>query len=178
MGDLAGTARVQASFATLLDEHGPALERLPRAYEADAERQRALHQDILAALWGALPTFEGRSSLRTWAFRVAHNTALAHVTRAHRGQPLQSLEAMGAVDAPAPVDLEGELERRTQLARLERLLHELRPADRALMLLYLEGLTAPEMAEVTGLSVSNVSVKVHRIKALLKQRVEATRGSP
>jgi RNA polymerase sigma-70 factor (ECF subfamily) len=61
-----------------------ALERLARAYEADADVRRDLLQDIHIALWRSFEGFDGRCSLRTWVYRVAHNTAASHVIRQRR----------------------------------------------------------------------------------------------
>ena len=71
-------------FEEAVTVYGPALERLARAYEADAELRRDLLQEILIALWRSLEGFDGRCSLRTWIYRVAHNTAASHVTRQMR----------------------------------------------------------------------------------------------
>jgi RNA polymerase sigma-70 factor, ECF subfamily len=56
--------------------YGAALERLARAYEADPDRRRDLLQEIHIALWRSLEGFDGRCSLRTWVYRVAHNTGV------------------------------------------------------------------------------------------------------
>ena len=75
-----------------------ALERLARAYEADAEVRRDLLQDIHMALWRSFEGFDGRCSLRTWVYRVAHNTAASHVIRQRqkKSQTLVGLEELGA----------------------------------------------------------------------------------
>jgi RNA polymerase sigma-70 factor (ECF subfamily) len=56
----------EARFSAVAADYGPAIERLARGYERDEDRQRDLVQEILVAIWRALPAFEGRSSLRTW----------------------------------------------------------------------------------------------------------------
>ena len=66
-------------------EFGAALERLAYAYEADADRRLDLVQEIHMALWRSLGKFDGRCSLRTWVYRVAHNVATSHVIRRVRG---------------------------------------------------------------------------------------------
>src|SRR4051795_13053065 len=67
--------------------YGPALARLARAYETDADRVRDLLQDIHVALWQSLARFEGRCSLRTWVYRVAHNVATSQVIRRRAPAP-------------------------------------------------------------------------------------------
>src|SRR5688500_7596132 len=77
---------LRARFVALAGELGPAMDRLAGGYERDADRRRDLAQEIWVALWRALPGFEGRSSLRTWVYRVAHNVATTHCIRARRSQ--------------------------------------------------------------------------------------------
>ena len=64
--------------------YGAALERLARAYEADPEIRRDLLQDIHVALWRSFEGFDGRCSVRTWIYRVAHNVGASHVMRQRR----------------------------------------------------------------------------------------------
>src|SRR5678816_1390666 len=64
--------------------YGATLQRLARAYESDPDKRRDLLQDIHLALWLSLEKYEARCSLRTWVYRVAHNTATSHVIRQHR----------------------------------------------------------------------------------------------
>ncbi|MDB5495528.1 MAG: polymerase, sigma-24 subunit, subfamily, partial [Phenylobacterium sp.] len=75
---------------------GPALERLARAYEAEPDPRRDLVQDIHVALWRSFAGFDGRCSVRTWVYRVAHNTAASHAMRGRRRRAggFASLEAL------------------------------------------------------------------------------------
>src|SRR5947209_5519699 len=71
-------------YAIVAAEYGAALERLARAYEAEPERRRDLLQDIHLQLWRSMAHFNKRCSMRTWMYRVAHNTATTHVLRERR----------------------------------------------------------------------------------------------
>lgn len=162
-------ARQDELYAETAATYGAALARLARAYDADPDRSRDLLQDIHVALWQSLPRFEGRCSLRTWVYRVAHNVATSQVTRRRAQTPtlvgLEELETMSdATDADRALDEHRALE------RLQALVLQLEPLDRQLMLLYLEGLDAASIAEVTGLSAGNVATKIHRMKAVLARR--------
>jgi RNA polymerase sigma-70 factor, ECF subfamily len=157
------------SFESVVEEHGAAIARLARGYEADADQQRDLVQEILVAIWRALPSFEGRSAVRTWVFRVAHNVAVTHVRAAATAGRL-----VGAGELEAHADARRDLEARADAARLAELVRALVPRERQIILLSLEGFGAQEIAEVTGLSADHVSVKVHRIKAAL--RAALTKG--
>lgn len=82
--------------------HAVALERLARAYEADADKRRDLVQEIHIALWRSFAGFNGTCSMRTWVYRVAHNTATSHVLRerrrSHSMVSLEEIENMADQD--------------------------------------------------------------------------------
>jgi RNA polymerase sigma-70 factor, ECF subfamily len=151
-------------------EFGPALDRLARGYEADPDLRRDLRQDIHTELWKSLGRFDGRCSLRTWVYRVAHNTAASHVLK-HRGKRawvgLEEIDAVRADDDP-----EREVLERDARQRLLAMIQALKPADRQLTLLYLEDLDAAAIGEITGLSSGAIAVKIHRIKAALAERFQ------
>jgi len=158
-------ARYRASATTF----GAAIERLARGYEADAELRRDLVQEIHAALWRSFAYFEGQCSERSWVYRIAHNIAVTHVTtrRRLRAEALTGLDEIA--DIAGPEDAETTTDERRIVDRLLATIHRLKPADRQVMLLYLEDLTAAEIGDVTGLSAGAVAVRIHRIKALLAQ---------
>ncbi len=149
---------------------GTALGRLASAYEADPEARRDLLQEIHIALWRSFAGFNGRCSVRTWVYRVAHNVAATHVMRQRRArsQTLVGLDELENV----PDAREGEhaADRRHILDCLLKLIHRLEPLDRQVILSYLEGLDAAAVAEITGLSPGNVATKIHRIKNVLARR--------
>ena len=152
--------------------HGSALERLARAYEAEAESCRDLLQEIHLALWRSFERFDARCSLRTWIYRVAHNVAASHVANDRRAKSHQ-LVSIETIDVPdAHEDAEAIANRSMALQRLLELIYELKPLDRQLVLLFLEGVDAAGIAEVTGLSPGNVATKVHRIRNVLARRFQ------
>lgn len=150
------------------DTYGSALDRLARAYEADPETRRDLLQDIHLQLWRSLEYFDGRCSLRTWVYRVAHNVATGHVVRQSRiRKTLVSIEEIEAV--PSNDQSERAAGQNQALERLSMLIQQLKPLDRQIIISYLEGMDASSTAEITGLSASNVAMKVHRIKNILRR---------
>jgi RNA polymerase sigma-70 factor (ECF subfamily) len=153
--------------------YGAALSRLARAYEAEPEKRGDLLQEIHIAMWKSFGRFNGSCSLRTWVFRIAHNVAASHVLRERRQNRVRmvGLEELDAV-AAAPDSLQAVAEHQA-LARLTDLIRQLMPIDRQVILSYLEGMDAEAISELTGLSISNVSTKVHRIKEILRKRFEA-----
>jgi RNA polymerase sigma-70 factor (ECF subfamily) len=168
---------VAARYAQATAAYGTALERLAAAYEPNPELRRDLLQEIHIALWRSLAAFDGRCSLRTWIYRVAHNTATSQVFRRRPKTPgpprFVSLDELATTAAPehyggTAVDIEADRQR--ALARMFTLIQTLAPLDRQVILLYLEDLDAAAIGEVTGLSPGNVATKVHRIKKILSQR--------
>ena len=160
-------------YIQAMEAYSGALERLVRAYEFDTDKRRDLLQEIHLALWRSFEKFEGRSSLRTWVYRVAHNTAASYVIRQRRANA-QGLVALEEIDAaPGPQDHGQNTTDRMALERLLELIHRLKPPDRQVMLLYLEDLDAAAIGEIMGISAGNVRVQIHRIKTILARRFHA-----
>jgi RNA polymerase sigma-70 factor, ECF subfamily len=149
--------------------HGPALARLARSYELDADKQRDLLQEVHLALWRSFGAFEGSCSLRTWVYRVAHNVAASHIVRQRRLRQRQLVSLEDVETTLASGQGEAEVERSRALDRVYELIHRLKPLDRQIILLYLEGSDAASIAEVTGISPGNAATRVHRIKRILTQ---------
>ncbi len=165
-----------ALYRQALAAHGAELARCCAGYERDPGLQQELQQELHLALWQSLATFRGDCSLRTWVYRVAHNVGARHVQQ-HAGKaPMLALDEIEHLpdDRLDP----GHTERRLDLQRVLALVHRLALLDRELMLLYLEGLDAASIADITGLSARNVATKIHRIKALLARQLATPRSSP
>ena len=176
MGEEGRASRQARQYAEAAEAFGPALERLAGAYEPDPDRRQDLLQEIHVAIWRSLARFDGRCSLRTWIYRVAHNTAISIALRPRAGAPT----ILGLDDGTDPVAETGSeeqaLDRRRSLERLHDLIGQLKPLDRQVILLYLEQLDAASIGEITGLSAVNVATRVHRIKQSLAQRFHHGRG--
>jgi RNA polymerase sigma-70 factor (ECF subfamily) len=149
--------------------YGAALQRLARGYETDPERRRDLLQEIHIELWRSLRLFDNRCSLRTWVYRVAHNVGASHIlSRRRTAARLIDLDALEA--EPGLLDGEEQVNQRYSVSRLLDRIYRLRPRDRQIIILYLEGEAASSIAEVTGLSAANVATKIHRIKRVLNRQ--------
>jgi len=162
-------------FQHLLDEWQAALQRLCAGYEYAPERRRELLQDILLALWRALPAFRGEASLRTWMYRIAHNVAASHASRSAR-DPMQktktNLDPLVECE-PGP---EQAVDRRRAIRQLHHHIRQLPPLDRQIILLYLEEVPQQDIAEIIGLSRDNISTRVHRIKTKLARAMEGVQS--
>jgi RNA polymerase sigma-70 factor, ECF subfamily len=177
------SGRATISFVTQDDwytrasaELGVPLERLARSYEADAAKRQDLLQEIHLALWRSFAGFDGRCSMRTWVYRVAHNVAASHVLRHRRAsmRPHASLDEIESL--PGREDAEANADRQQMLDQLYALIQQLAPLDREVILLYLEGMDAAAIGEITGISPGNAAVKVHRIKRILATRFQGGRN--
>ena len=155
-------------------EHSGAVARLAHAYEADADKRAELRQEIHIALWRSFAGFDGRCSLRTWVYRVAHNTAATHIIKSKRARAngFVSLDDLEAEPANTPADAD----RQEALGRLMSLIQRLKPLDRQVISLYLEGEDAASIGEITGLSSGNVLNGVPPADLVLKLQRGAADG--
>jgi RNA polymerase sigma-70 factor (ECF subfamily) len=176
MGEEGRASRRARQYAEAAEAFGSALGRLAGAYERDPDSRQDLLQEIHVAIWRSLTRFDGRCSLRTWVYRVAHNTAISIALRRRARAPT----IVGLDDRTPSITTTGNeeegLDRRRALERLHDLIRQLRPLDRQVILLYLEQLDAAAIGEITGLSAANVATRVHRIKQRLTQRFHHERG--
>ena len=138
---------------------GPMLRRLAKGYEADPDRRRDLRQEIHIELWRSLRLYDRRCSLQTWVYRVAHNVGASHILRRRReAARLVDLEALEA--HPPAADGAAQADRRISISRLFDRIHRLKPLDRQIILLYLEGEAASAISEITGLSADSDFVEI------------------
>lgn len=164
------TQTVDQLYRQAGEEFAPAIARLARAVERDAEKARDLEQEMHCALWTSLARFKGDCALKTWVYRVAHNVAADHVSKATRGPkkvPLEEIDALPAAGNP-----ESDAAEALVLEQVAQLIRALPPVDAQTIVLWLEGESAAEIAEITGLSSGAVATRVHRIKALLAGHFE------
>lgn len=150
-------------------EFAEAIGRLAYAYERDAEKRKDLVQDIHFQLWRSFKIFDGRASLRTWVYRIAHNTAGSHILKHKRHSQNSYLNLDDIGEVPDPTDYVYAVERIDQIDQLMGLIQRLNLSDRQVITLYLEGLDAASIGEVTGLSSGAVATKIHRIKYKLSE---------
>ena len=161
-----------ANYQAAVREFGPVLDRIAAGYEADPDKRNDLRQQIHLQLWRSLEAFDGRCSLKTWALRVAHNTAVSYVSREQRWRSrFISIEELDSrAEESHSENTTAGLDRRRTLDQLYGLIRELKPLDRQVILSWLEDLDAASIAEITGLSPANVAMKVHRITKVLAHR--------
>lgn len=159
---------VQKTFDQVEKEFGPLIRRIAVSYEADSGSAEELVQDIHFALWLALPSFRGQSSLRTFVARIATNRAISHVRRSVRS-PL-SVEL--SEDLPAgELTPEHQAIAEDQQARLIASVQALPLSLRQVALLTLEGLALAEIGDVLGISANAVAIRLSRARDVLRRNL-------
>uniref|UniRef100_Q024V5 RNA polymerase, sigma-24 subunit, ECF subfamily n=1 Tax=Solibacter usitatus (strain Ellin6076) TaxID=234267 RepID=Q024V5_SOLUE len=151
-------------FLELFQRHKAPVQRLCFAYLNSAAEVEDLFQEIMSNVWNALPAFRGESQPGTWLYRIAVNTALLYRRKWKRGEELPEL-------ADQTAGVLQNLEDQERLDALRAAIAELPDQDRLVITLLLEGLSYREIAEVTGLTVNYVGVKLSRIKHAIEQRM-------
>ncbi len=166
-----------AVFKKWVTEHGGIVVKVARAYTRTSEDCQDLAQEISLQVWRSLPQFQGRASVSTWVYRVALNTAIGWRRKERRRQanhqPLFDVEELSDKGADRGAsDCSREI-----VERLYGAIHELPKTDAALVLLYLDDMSYRAMAEVLGISESNVGVKLNRAKKALGELMKESYGS-
>jgi RNA polymerase sigma-70 factor (ECF subfamily) len=148
-------------FESWIDAHKAILFKVARVYGATHSDREDLFQEIALQVWHSVEAYRGDCAATTWIYRVALNTALAwrRKERRHREGRQDIEDATGLLVAPSGRD--------PRLDWIYQRIAELDEGNRALALLMLDGFSYRDMAQILGLSESNVGVKINRIKAAL-----------
>lgn len=154
--------------SNVLTEYGPSLGRVVAAYASSSTDRDDLAQDIALALVRALPRYRGESSLRTYVLRIAHNCGVRTISRRRISLPLD--EGEHGVSEPSP---EQSVLAQQDAERLAQELRRLPLGMRQVVSLTLEGLSQREIAEVLELTENVVSVRLHRARKHLRDRMPA-----
>jgi RNA polymerase sigma-70 factor (ECF subfamily) len=162
------TDATEKLFAEIYREHYGLIAKTARAFALEEADREELFQDIVVELWRALPQFQGAAKISTYVYRVALSCALNW--KRSRQRYRRKLESYVTL-VPEQVE-DGSGANRERLKWLYARIHELPPVDRSLILLSLDRLSYGEIAEITGLSESNVGVRLHRIKQQLTEKSE------
>lgn len=156
-------------FLSLLESHKRPLLKVCWAYGTTSHDRDDLLQEIVGRLWAAFGKYDRDRKFSTWMYRVALNVAIDFRRRQRRwGRESVSLDDEGAT-VPDPTT---DATKRQQLRELRELLERQTDADRAILLLYLEGHSYGEIGEVLGISESNVGTRLNRLKTSLRQSVQ------
>jgi RNA polymerase sigma-70 factor, ECF subfamily len=151
-------------FEELFQRHKAPIQRLCFTWLNSAGEVEDLFQEIMSNVWNALPKFRGEAQPGTWLYRIAVNTALLYRRKWRNAEPLPEV-------ADPSAGAHQNLEDQQRLEALRRAIAVLPDQDRLIVTLLLEGLSYREIADVTGLTVNYVGVKLSRIKQAIEQRM-------
>lgn len=155
----------QARFLRLLDVHKGLVHRVASCYGRDGADRADLVQEVVAQLWRAFGAYDERRPFSTWAYRIALNVAISFCRKETRRRRLV-VPAEDELIAPA-----AEVAPDERLQPLRAAIERLGPADRALVLLHLDGQPHATIAEILGLSETNVGTRLGRIKERLRREL-------
>lgn len=151
----------EMEFAQIVKEQKSTIYTVCYMFSKDEEEVNDLFQEILINLWNGYESFEGRSNLRTWVYRVSLNTCIS-----------QDRKKKKKATIPLSMDINlfaDQDEGTRQVDMLRQRINKLGPFDRAIILLWLENMSYEEIGQIVGISTKNVSVRLYRIKEQLKK---------
>ena len=154
------------TFIQVIENHKGIIYKIANSYCRDTEDKKDLVQEIIYQLWKCFENYDSRYKYSTWLFRIALNVSISFCRKENRRKEIAN---------PLSKDIfhiseEDTQEKQGNLQMLEQFIYELKELDKALMLLYLEEKSHKEIAEIMGISESNVSTKINRIKNALKEK--------
>ncbi|MCU0960104.1 MAG: sigma-70 family RNA polymerase sigma factor [Pirellulaceae bacterium] len=157
-------------FTTVLESNQDRIYRICCCYIGDEHERQDVFQEVLLQLWKGLDSFAGRSAISTWIYRVTVNVCLGHLRLAQRRVRLINRAAADGTSAARITSAASTPPwSDDELPRLYACIRQLPLPDKTLVSLFLEDVNTSDMAEVLGISETNVRVKLHRIKQRLKQ---------
>jgi RNA polymerase sigma-70 factor (ECF subfamily) len=153
----------ETTFKEWVDEHLGLILRVVRAYGRTADDQDDLFQEILLQIWLSIPRFGGRAKVSTWLYKVAFNTALVW----NRSEKTRRKHSDRLVTLAPQTQTNDSQQSQEIIGRLYEAIRKLQKVDASIVLMHLDGLAYSEMAEILGISESNVGVKLNRAKKQL-----------
>ena len=152
---------IELQFTRMVKEYRKTIYTVCYFFSKDTEEVNALYQEILINLWKGFPNYRGESSLKTWIWRVSLNTC--------SNQERKKKSRIQTVPLSIDIDLYNDEDAGSkQIQMLYDRINRLDVFDRAIILLWLENMTYQDIADVVGISVSNVTTRLFRIKEQLK----------
>ena len=152
---------LETAFAQMVREHKSTIYTVCFMFSKDSDEVNDLFQEVLINLWKGFESFEGKSKIDTWIWRVSFNTCITQERKKKRSS---------SIPLSMEIDLFNDKDEDTrQVQMLYDRIHQLKPFDRAIILLWLENMSYEEIAAIVGITIKNVSVRLYRIKEELKK---------
>lgn len=154
-------------FLLVIDDHKGILYKVANNYCKNSEDRKDLIQEIIYQLWKSFDNYNPQFQYSTWIYRISLNTAISFY-RKERTITQNKVDIDDSIFVVSDISFNQEIEDNLNL--LQQFIYELKEMDKAIMLLYLDQKSHKEIAEIIGISESNVGTKVSRIKLLLSQK--------
>ncbi|MEE1147321.1 MAG: sigma-70 family RNA polymerase sigma factor [Bacteroidaceae bacterium] len=152
---------IELQFTRMVKEYRKTIYTVCYFFSKDTEEVNDLYQEILINIWKGFPNYRGESSLKTWIWRVSLNTC--------SNQERKKKSRIRTVPLSIDIDLYNDDDAGSrQIQMLYDRINRLDVFDRAIILLWLENMTYQDIADVVGISVSNITTRLFRIKEQLK----------
>jgi len=155
----------EIEFSQLIEQHKRIIFKVIRLYVTHREDELDLFQEIIFQAWRSFPNFRGESKFSTWLYRISLNTVLTFIRRPRLVVPYEDLSVLKTST--------GEKIHHEETEALYLAIRQLNEIDRMIVTLHLDGYANAEIADITGLKISNVAVKLHRIKEALIKKLKA-----
>ena len=163
---------LENTFLTGVEQNQQKLLRVCSVYAEDDDDKKDLFQESLIQIWQSMPTFEEKSSLSTWMFRITLNVCLRLQSKQLKKR--DRFRKMDSISIDHIKEEEINHEEHERLIKLRSCIKKLNEADRAVIALYLEELPYSEISSITGLTENNIAVKLKRIKSKLLNCITET----
>jgi len=150
----------ETDFSRIIREQKSTIYTVCYMFSKDKQEVDDLFQEVLVRLWQGYDSFQGKSDLRTWVYKVSLNTCISIDRKKKRRKTQPIVEGIDLFDKNDADNRQTDL--------LHQRIQKLQAFDRAIVLLWLENMSYDEIAQIVGISVKNVSVRLYRIKEQLK----------
>lgn len=156
----------QYFFEGIIEQHKGILFKVARTYCPDEEDRQDLIQEMMIQIWQSVHKYNDQYKISTWMYRISLNVAISF----YRKSSIRVKKYTEMNEQTVETLVEDKSDKEIHLNLLEQFISELKEIDKALIILYLEDKNHIEIAEILGISVSNVGTKIGRIKDKLKVR--------
>lgn len=157
----------EEKFLSVLENHKGILYKVSNSYSRNAEDRKDLVQEMVYQLWKSMDRYQEQYKYSTWIYRVAINVAISFYRKESNRKAVSVPISKSLLNFSETPSFEEEI---PGLKSLQQFISQLKELDKALMLLYLDEKSYREMAEIMGLTETNVATKISRIKSSLKQK--------
>ena len=160
-------------FLSILESHKGIIYKVANSYCKEEEDRKDLIQEIIIQLWQSFDKYDSRFKWSTWIYRIALNTSISFYRKSKiRNEKTVTLNSV----IKSSLEEEEQTEMDAELVILQKLIRELKEIDRALIILYLDGKSQKEISEILGITPTNISTKIARIKKTLKKQFSSLKN--